>query len=678
VNHRLVLLVASLVVSVATRASAGEIAVRGDEAGDRIGLHLDLAHDSGSALPLEPESVAQLAWAASTGASPTFGFRGGTEWARVRFVPAHPDPVPLVLVVDYPQLDRVELRTAPAGSSSWSAVALSGDHVRASDRPLPDRRPAFALRIDAPTDVYVRVTTGSSHQLPIDVYGVRAYEAARRRDDLLQALYLGALLVMLGYNLLYGLLSRAAGVLDYCGMIASYVVFHASWTGLVAAAIDMPISALADHALVAGALGVFFFGARFMRLTLGLAPSTAPRSTAAARWQERLSLAALPAIALPYRLVAAPLMLALVAGQVNSLAVSIAAARTGKRVAQLFLAGFAAFIAAGFVSVLRVFGVVPTNALTVHAFYVGTLAQFLLFAAALANRVSDLQGEVLAQSQAAVAHLNEALAARELAMHELERRRTLQGELEQASRQLAQAQSMATLGMLMAGIAHDLRNPLNYVQNAVERLRELLPVLRPRAGSTAMGAFDESEEVLGWVEQGATAMDAISLAMRNQSRADGSVSFESFVIAEVVREALVLCNARTRLHEFTAEVTDESIIADPVGLGQLVMNLASNAGDALTEHRTGTDSQGRMHLVAKVDGDAFLLEFHDSGPGIPDELRARILEPFFTTKPRGKGTGLGLAIVQRVVKEHGGTLEVGRSPMLGGARFTARWPRVAG
>jgi two-component system C4-dicarboxylate transport sensor histidine kinase DctB len=86
---------------------------------------------------------------------------------------------------------------------------------------------------------------------------------------------------------------------------------------------------------------------------------------------------------------------------------------------------------------------------------------------------------------------------------------------------------------------------------------------------------------------------------------------------------------------------------------------------------------GRMHLVARVDGAHFVLEFHDSGPGIPEELRSRILEPFFTTKPRGKGTGLVLAIVQRVVKEHGGTLAIDRSPVLGGARFAVRWPRDA-
>jgi signal transduction histidine kinase len=510
------------------------------------------------------------------------------------------------------------------------------------------------------------------------LFGAHAYEAARRRDDLLQASYLGALLVILAYNLLYGLLSRASGVLDYCAMTSCFVLFHLAWAGVAAGSVDVPFPSFPDRLNSLGALGVVFFGARFMRKTLGLTAESAPRSTAAVRWQERLALLALPSVALPYRLVVVPLMFALAAGQVNSLVVSLAAARTGKRVAQLFFAGFAAVIVAGLVSVLRVFAVVPNNAFTTHVFYVATLAQILFLAAALANRVSELQGEVLAQSQAAVSHLNDALAAREVAMHELERRRALQGELEEASRQLSQAQHMATLGMLMAGIAHDLRNPLNYVHNAAERLRDVLPTLRPRSEGAAIAAYDEAEEVVGWVEKGAAAMDAISLAMRNQARGDGAASFEAFAIADVVREALVLCNARTKIHDFTLDLDEETIVGDPVGLGQLVMNLASNAGDALSEHasrKRGT--HGRMHLVARVVGGDFVLEFHDSGPGIPDELRVRILEPFFTTKPRGKGTGLGLAIVQRVVKDHGGTLEVAKSPSLGGAMFVVRWPRDA-
>ena len=141
-------------------------------------------------------------------------------------------------------------------------------------------------------------------------------------------------------------------------------------------------------------------------------------------------------------------------------------------------------------------------------------------------------------------------------------------------------------------------------------------------------------------------------------------------LREVVHEALLLCRSRTKLCEIAIDVQDTSIVADATGVGQLVMNLVSNAADALAEAKAkGHCDDPRIHVHAAVADGEVCFEVHDSGPGIPEALRAKILEPFFTTKPRGQGTGLGLAIVQRVVRQHDGTLTIGRSGGLGGARF---------
>jgi signal transduction histidine kinase len=256
---------------------------------------------------------------------------------------------------------------------------------------------------------------------------------------------------------------------------------------------------------------------------------------------------------------------------------------------------------------------------------------------------------------------------------ELAERRRLQGELDQATQQLTQAEHMATLGMLMAGIAHDLRNPLNYVQGAAEQLRGALPMLGSEDAAVRASSVARVEKVVGWVEQGTASMDAISLAMRNQARS-GDAELSEVNVREVVNEALLLCRSRTKLCEVEVDVQDATIRADATGLGQLVMNLVSNAADAITEARERNAEQTTtIRVSARVEGDVFRLAVEDSGPGIPEHVRARILEPFFTTKPRGQGTGLGLAIVQRVVKQHGGKLTIDRSDALGGARFLAEW-----
>jgi signal transduction histidine kinase len=296
------------------------------------------------------------------------------------------------------------------------------------------------------------------------------------------------------------------------------------------------------------------------------------------------------------------------------------------------------------------------------------------------DRVDELADE-LESKNAALAEANVSLEganakledANAVLAAELGERRRLQGELDAATQQLTQAENMATLGMLMAGIAHDLRNPLNYVQGAAEQLRAAIPELRSDDDARREKTLTRVEKVVGWVEQGTASMDAISLAMRNQARSGGA-DLADVSVREVVSEALLLCRSRTKLCEVEVVVQDATIRADATALGQLVMNLVSNAADAIAEAREKhADQPTVIRVSAGVTGDTVRLAVEDSGPGIPDNVRARILEPFFTTKPRGQGTGLGLAIVQRVVKQHGGALEVGPSLALGGARFLATW-----
>jgi two-component system NtrC family sensor kinase len=288
------------------------------------------------------------------------------------------------------------------------------------------------------------------------------------------------------------------------------------------------------------------------------------------------------------------------------------------------------------------------------------------------NVALSATNELLEVSNAKLEDANRILAA------ELDERRRLQGELDTASQQLVQAENMATLGMLMAGIAHDLRNPLNYVQGAAEQLRSAIPMLRGGDEAAREKSLARVEKVVGWVEQGTASMDAISLAMRNQARGGGA-ELATMNLREVVNEALLLCRSRTKLCELEVDVQDTSIVADATGVGQLVMNLVSNAADALADAKAkGQCDDPRIRVHAAVTDGEVCFEVHDSGPGIPEALRTKILEPFFTTKPRGQGTGLGLAIVQRVVRQHEATLSVGRSDGLGGALFRIVIPQRLG
>jgi signal transduction histidine kinase len=258
---------------------------------------------------------------------------------------------------------------------------------------------------------------------------------------------------------------------------------------------------------------------------------------------------------------------------------------------------------------------------------------------------------------------------------ELDARRTLQGALATTEAKLADSQALATLGTLVAGIAHDLRNPLQFVMAAVEQLRDATPNVMSEHEADRAAASTMITRATEWVETGANKMEALSRAMRNQSRSDHEHTLVP--LAEAVEEAWLLCRGRAADATVTFEVRDSSVLIDPVGFGQLVMNLISNAADALHEHGVHPSRRDhetkRIHVEGHVDDGILTLRVHDNGPGVPVELRDRIREAFFTTKPRGQGTGLGLAIVCRVAEEHGGTVAVETSPILAGALFEVRW-----
>ncbi|MEL7364182.1 MAG: HAMP domain-containing sensor histidine kinase, partial [Bacteroidota bacterium] len=150
---------------------------------------------------------------------------------------------------------------------------------------------------------------------------------------------------------------------------------------------------------------------------------------------------------------------------------------------------------------------------------------------------------------------------------------------------------------------------------------------------------------------------------------------------------LAFHSARARQRAYDVEIEhdfDESldpVVVAPQELGRVVVNLVSNAFDALTEHPSLQRAEGdgkpftpRVTVSTERTADTVEIRVMDNGPGIPDDLRARIFEPFFTTKPTGSGTGLGLSLSYDIVTQgHGGTLTVEDAPD-GGAVFVVTLP----
>jgi two-component system sensor histidine kinase HupT/HoxJ len=264
--------------------------------------------------------------------------------------------------------------------------------------------------------------------------------------------------------------------------------------------------------------------------------------------------------------------------------------------------------------------------------------------------------------------------------------------LKHTQQQLLQSEKMASLGRLVAGVAHELNNPISFVLGNVHalqrycvRLRRYLDALHGGAPPAAIAALrtelridtliaDLPSLMEGTVE-GAQRTAEIVQGLKRFSAADreerGRVD-----LAAVVERALHWVRKGTAPSFevcWRRPAQPLEVIGSAGQLMQVVMNLVQNAYDAACG-RAGVAP--RLAVDPDVDAQRIRLRFRDNGPGIAPEHLTKVFDPFFTTKAPGKGTGLGLSISYGIVEQHGGTLAAANAPD-GGAVFTLELPRAA-
>ena len=247
---------------------------------------------------------------------------------------------------------------------------------------------------------------------------------------------------------------------------------------------------------------------------------------------------------------------------------------------------------------------------------------------------------------------------------------------------LVQAEKMASLGQLTAGIAHEIKNPLNFVNNfsgvSAELIDELQDVLeRVSADDKTRAEIKELTDTLHGnldkVVQHGKRADAIVKNMLLHSR-EGSGEHRVVDINAIVEESLNLAyhGARAEKQGFTITLQrsfDPSageIDVFPQDITRALLNLISNGFYAATKRKAevnGGDYEPTLTTATKNLGDRVEISIRDNGIGIPPDVKAKMFNPFFTTKPAGEGTGLGLSISHDIiVKQHGGSIEVNTQP----------------
>ncbi|HUZ59918.1 MAG TPA: ATP-binding protein [Hanamia sp.] len=261
-------------------------------------------------------------------------------------------------------------------------------------------------------------------------------------------------------------------------------------------------------------------------------------------------------------------------------------------------------------------------------------------------------------------------------------------ELQVTQKQLIQSEKMASLGELTAGIAHEIQNPLNFVNNFSEVNKELLVEMKDEIKKGNMNEVDSiADDVISnedkIIHHGKRA-DAIVKGMLQHSRISTGVK-EPTDINALADEYLRLSyhGLRAKDKEFNAEMITDfdatigKINIVPQDIGRVLLNLYNNAFYAVTEKKKSSEAgyEPTVSVSTKKSGNSVLITVSDNGNGIPQKIKEKIFQPFFTTKPTGQGTGLGLSLSYDIVKAHSGELNV-ESEEGKGSKFIIQLPVI--
>lgn len=391
-------------------------------------------------------------------------------------------------------------------------------------------------------------------------------------------------------------------------------------------------------------------------------------------------------------------------------------ARKGYKTANYYLVAWIFFLSGIIILALRNIGVLPYTALTTYSLYLGSAIEAILLSTALADRINTLRQEK-EESQAyslKISRENETLIKEQNVVLEqkvTERTNELQStntqlektlsDLKDAQTQLVEAEKMASLGQLTAGIAHEINNPINFVKSNIKPLNldiedvfgivDMYNKLHDTKGPIAqqLQKINEKQEeidldfvkqeikqLIKGIEDGAERTAEIVRGLRTFSRLDEG-ELKSANVHDGLNSTLILLRnsmpAYVRIEKkFSAQGNIECF---PGKLNQVFMNILNNAIQAIEEKTEKEAEEWILISTLDIPGDKIQIHIKDSGIGMSEQVKRKIFEPFFTTKSVGVGTGLGMAIVFKIIEEHHGKIEVESEPGKG-AEFILTLPYI--
>jgi signal transduction histidine kinase len=678
-----------------------------------LGKYLQYAEDKDGRETFKT-AARNLVFKQSSDESLNFGISNSTYWIKFSIVNQSASDS-LFLEIDYPMLETLELFC----STDSSVIGTFKRYDVYKHRAINYHNIVFpiALRNGERKEYMIELRGKEQIVFPLILSDEKTFLSSSLLKEILTGIHIGILLVMILYNLFVYASIRERSYL--------YYVFYILFIGLTQTTITgytfkylWPSHPHFNHISIvifpalAGTFAILFM-TNFLQ--------TKEKAPKLHKWRTSFMIIYTIAVvcrlsgldSISYRLIDVTGLSASVYG----LFISGKLTAQGFRPAKFFLVAWSIFLAGVILFVLRNVNVLPYSIFTNYTMQAGTAILVVLLSIALADKINILKKEKEAsQAEALAASLENERIIREqnvVLEQKVEERTTSLKEtnaelnvtlkkLKDAQSQLVDAEKMASLGQLTAGIAHEINNPINFVSSnirplkrdvddilqllatyddlqelqTVEEVRQKLKVADKMKKDIDLDYVkEELDSLLKGMEEGANRTVEIVRGLKVFSRVDeADLKFAN--INEGIQSTLIILNnqmgSRMKLVKDLGNISDIECYAGK--LNQVFMNILSNAIYAVNEN-AHIEPPTIWIKTWMPDDDHVSISMRDSGPGIPPEIKYKIFEPFFTTKDVGKGTGLGLSIVMQIIETHKGKIDVISEPGKG-TEFIMTLPKL--
>ena len=608
-----------------------------------------------------------------------FGVSPSIIWVKIPITNQTDNPK-LLIEVSLPILDYIGFYTLENGS--YNLIEIGEDFVF-SKRKYKEANYLFdAYIVKGETKVYyLKVASNEAIQLPLKIGTKDQVLLEIKYKDLLSGIYVGIMLVMIFYNLFIYFSVRDISYIYYVIYITSILLTQTSVQGYTFQFLWPNYPVVTKMSLVvlsslSGVTGILFMNV-FLRVKEHCFKFYVLSFLFFVPYGVSITLAFLGFHKISY------VLMEINAGVVSvfMLTIAILVYLKGYQPAKYFLVAWIVFLIGVVVFILKDLEVLPFNNYTRYMMQIGSAIETVLLSFALASRINIYKKERFEALK-----INELIIRDQNATLELkvvERTSELENTLaflKNTQSKLVEAEKMSSLGLLTAGIAHEINNPINFVSSNIFPLRQdIADIKKVISLYEAIKESDNIQEklaeiealkktldfdylkeeldiIINGIEEGAERTAAIVKGLRTFSRLDEG-PLKNVDINEGIEATVLLMNSKLDGIALKLELGKiPTIECNPGKLNQVFMNLIDNAIFAVKKKNIPT-GYIRIKTIELPSGN-IQVTIQDTGNGIPSATLEKLFEPFFTTKKIGEGTGLGLSIVKNIIDDHNGTISI--------------------